>query len=364
MPENRFWYLLSKKLSNAADADEAAEYYDLLKAHPEWTAVAEQITQIWTTHKKGKDNYNAELAFEQHLSKLKDNGIFLTELETPVAPPTGGEEGTGRPARKKVKPFLFAGLAVCFLGFFIWWGLQPTPQEAMPAKALSEVSTRAGSKTRVVLPDSSIVWLNAGSRLTYDEQFGRTNRTISLTGEAFFDVRKSKVPFIIIATGVRIKVLGTAFNVRSYPNETTTETTLIRGEVEITLDKRPGELFVLKPKEKLTVSVVPPGKSEKGKGKQEPIAVLSGLRLAADETVLETSWVENKLVFEDEPFERLAYSLERWYNVTIEFQHKQLGKERLSGSFTTETVQEALEALQLTTPFRYTIKGRQIIISQ
>src|SRR2546423_14261851 len=103
-----------------------------------------------------------------------------------------------------------------------------------------------GSRSKLVLPDGSTVWLNAGSKLTYNKDFGNNIREVSLVGEAFFDVMHiPDVPFVIETPTAVVKVLGTSFNVKAYPNETTTETSVIRGRVEISPRQRPGEKFVL-----------------------------------------------------------------------------------------------------------------------
>jgi ferric-dicitrate binding protein FerR (iron transport regulator) len=239
-----------------------------------------------------------------------------------------------------------------------------TPAPALH-KTISEVSTPIGAKsTKIVLPDSTVVWLNAGSRLTYNEKFGQDNRNTTLTGEAFFDVKKSSIPFIIHAQALRIRVTGTAFNVKSYPNEKTTETSLIRGSLEITLDKRPGEKFILRPNEKLVVSNDTSRTRQKTATRNEPIVMISGITQATDSTVIETSWVDNKLAFQNETFDELANRMERWYGVEIDFRDEQVAHERLSGTFTNETIQEALERLQLTTNFQFTIKANNITITQ
>ena len=216
----------------------------------------------------------------------------------------------------------------------------------------------------MILPDSTVVWLNAGSKLTYNEHFGTNNRNATLVGEAFFDVKKSTMPFIIHANTVQIKVLGTAFNVKAYPDEKTTETSLLRGRVEITLDKRPGELYILKPNEKLVVANEPVEKETIVPEKKQPIAVLERIKHLNDSTIIETSWVHNEFIFEDEAFSDIARKMERWYGVNIEFKDGNIANEHISGTFTTETIQEALTALQYSTKFHYSVKGTMITITQ
>jgi transmembrane sensor len=209
-----------------------------------------------------------------------------------------------------------------------------------------------------------VVWLNAGSKLIYSKPFGQTERMVSLSGEGFFDVVKSTKPFVIRTSGVQIKVLGTAFNVRNYPSEKRVETSLIRGRVEITLDKSPETKYVLKPNEKLTLNTAEEEKSHVRKNTVAPLAVLSNLRYYDSATIAETSWVENKLVFVDESFEIIGQKMERWYGVKVLFNDEGLKEERMTGAFEKESVLQALEALQITVPFHFTVKQNTITLTR
>ena len=106
----------------------------------------------------------------------------------------------------------------------------------------------------MLLPDGSTVWLNAGSRLTYDSLYGTTLREVTLSGEAYFDVVKNpKKPFIIHTGKINIRVLGTVFNVKSYPEEQTIETSLIKGSIEVSFPSQPSKKIILKPNQKLII---------------------------------------------------------------------------------------------------------------
>jgi ferric-dicitrate binding protein FerR (iron transport regulator) len=224
-----------------------------------------------------------------------------------------------------------------------------------------------GSRTRLVLPDGSTVWLNAGSRLTYSKDFGSRNRNVTLTGEAYFDVTKSaELPFVIQTPAMQVKVVGTAFNIKSYPGERTSETSVIRGSVEIIPKARPGEKYVLKPNEKLVVANAIKEKDNKQPDRpSKPLIALGSLTYyPADSLVVETSWVDNKLVFDNEAFSDVALKMERWYGMTIEFRNKQLQEMRLTGSFVNETIYEALNALQISGGFNYSIRQNTVVISK
>jgi ferric-dicitrate binding protein FerR (iron transport regulator) len=237
--------------------------------------------------------------------------------------------------------------------------------------AASEIFTGNGSRTHVVLPDGSIVWLNAGSRITYDKNFGATHREVNLTGEGFFDVaRNAGMPFVIHAARIDIKVLGTRFNVKSYPSDKTTETTLIHGSIEVSIKDRPSEKIILKPNEKLVVAnddstLHRISRPHAASTEESLVTIRKPTYEANTGAIIETSWVDNKLIFQDEEFGDLARQMERWYGVSIRFEDPAQEKLRFTGSFQKETIQQALDALQLTdplSPFNYKIHENQITV--
>ena len=356
MSHTFFLNLLAKKMTGEASTEELRQLESAMKANPDWAYQAEQMQNLW--QEESHIHYpEAQLAFEQHLNRLEKAGINFPGSVTT-------ERYFSTAKRKKVLAVSFFSLTVILLLFAVWIGNHGKKAVALQSKKYSEVSSPVGSKTKLLLPDSTVVWLNAGSKLSYNEEFGTINRNVTLVGEGFFDVKKSTTPFIIHANTVQIKVLGTAFNVKAYPDEKTTETSLLRGRVEITLDKRPGELYILKPNEKLVVANEPIGKKIIAPEKKQPIAVLERINHINDTTIIETSWVHNELIFQDETFGDIARKMERWYGITIEFSDDRIISERMSGTFTTETIQEALTALQYSTKFHYSVKGSMITITQ
>ncbi|MES1160366.1 MAG: FecR domain-containing protein, partial [Bacteroidota bacterium] len=175
-------------------------------------------------------------------------------------------------------------------------------------------------------------------------------------------------PFVIHAARVDIKVLGTRFNVKSYPSDKTTETTLIRGSIEVSIKDRPTEKIILKPNEKLVVAN-DDSTLHRNHTSQPAAAInesLVSIRKPTYETatgaVIETSWVDNKLIFQDEEFSNLAKQMERWYGVTFKFTNPIQEGWSFTGNFQKETIQQALDALKLTQAFNYTIEGNQITI--
>jgi len=239
----------------------------------------------------------------------------------------------------------------------------------------SEVSAKPGAKSKMVLPDGTTVWLNSGSKLTYSDNFRDSVRSVELDGEAFFDVVKdAKHPFIVHTSGIDIRVLGTAFNVKSYAAESTIEATLIRGIIEVVKKDEPqSPKVILRPHEKLvfnkeeqtmvkSTGTVENLKTDKIVITPRGIIITPLPKNRPDTTLEETSWVYNKLIFEGDTFNELAKKMERWFNVHIVFKDQKVPEYRVVGVFENESVEQALQALQLIVPFNYKINGSEIEI--
>jgi len=226
---------------------------------------------------------------------------------------------------------------------------------------LNIVSTQYGSKSKIQLPDGTEVWLNGGSKITYRNDYGAHTRTINLNGEAYFDVKHdSRHPFIIYTKNLNIKVLGTAFNVRAYKEESTSEATLIRGSLEVSFPNRPNEKIFLKPKEKVSFMAISQAKFGDAQNEEitpsKTMISLSKIEYSPKEKLIEEiAWRENTLIFRSKAFIELALDLERWYNVKIEIENENLKYKKFTGIFKNETVLEALDALKQTYSFDYSV---------
>ena len=373
MLHNKLWDLIARKLSGEATVEELGELEKLLRDSPEMHYPMQTVADLW--HHSTPDTEDAQLAFTRHTNRLKELGVDLTiEREAPFETPIYNN-------RKRYWLLSTAVLALLFISYYSYSLFFPSANTLAKAKAdKSEVSTKYGSRTKLLLPDGTQVWLNSGSKLSYDKAYGSGIREVALSGEAYFDVVKNpSQPFVIHTASIDIKVLGTAFNVKSFPGERNTETSLIRGSIEVTLHNHPAQKIILSPNEKLiTANELPPAPvqheesplaakqaAEKQAARQEePIAQVSHLTYQPrDSTVIETSWMDNKLIFRSETFEELAVKMERWYGVSIKFADEAIKPKRLNGVFENETIQQALQALQLITPFSYKMNKGEIIIS-
>jgi ferric-dicitrate binding protein FerR (iron transport regulator) len=366
------WQLIARKLSGEATTLELQALEDLLRNDPHANYSKEILNDLWES-KPQIDSQYTESKYKELVTQLKNMGIDDGKFSDDDH--FINNNSIVSPAQKYRKGlFVFATTAIVlilFIGIYLNYNKAAVSLLAeVPAK--SEISTKNGSKTNLILPDGTKVWLNAGSEMTYDKNYGTKLREVTLNGEAYFDVVKNAdKPFIIHASKMDIKVLGTAFNVKCYKGEKTIETSLIRGSIEVTLKDRQ-EKIMMKPNEKLIINTEEKDKIKTTTNKiapvssiQKPIILLSNLTIfTKDNTVVETAWVQNRLVFVSETFEDIALMMERWYGIKIIITDEAMKQLRFSGSFEKESITEALNALQLLSPFNYVIKNNVAIISK
>jgi ferric-dicitrate binding protein FerR (iron transport regulator) len=196
-----------------------------------------------------------------------------------------------------------------------------------------------GQKKELTLPDGSRVWLNADTKISYRKKFNNPVREIHLTGEAFFSVVKNHKPFIVKTEKMDIKVLGTTFNIKSYPEDETCETTLVTGSVTIEQKDRPNKQITLKPQQKAILS-------------------LTDNNIQVVNTNLEktTSWKNGNLVFDNENIDMVLNKLERWYGLKINIeQDTAVLNERYTIIIKDENIEEVIRLLQLTSPLTFSV---------
>jgi transmembrane sensor len=369
--KEHIWNLLAKKLAREAGPEELRELEDLLRRNPELHYPTQTIADLWE-HISPTDKTLAEAAFSRHLDRIDRFNIDYTPTLSIV---------TGEPKRPSIrhrKALLLIPAVFIIVGAIFLVRTRPNRQTTavtIPPTAIpsgQEITTNTGSRTSLTLPDSTKVWLNAGSRIEYGKAFTAGEyREVNLIGEAFFDVAPDAAhPFIIHTSKVDVRVLGTSFNLKSYPTDKTTEATLIRGSIEISIRNRPSDKIILKPNEKLVVnnddSLLQKKTPRRREIRPESLVVISKPTYEQHSgAIIETSWVDNKLIFQDEEFADLAKRMERWYGVSIHFDDPGKEELRFTGIFEKETIRQALDALKMTDQkarFDYTIEGTQITI--
>lgn len=368
-PDNRLWILLSRHLSGEITSDESDELHLLLEQAPDKQYLLNILHSYFTAPPASVAELAPDTDLDERLRRIMEASAPEANPSMDLPLPT---------LTHRILRWRRVGYAAAAAGLIglAWWLLQPahhpnTLIAGHPAKT-EEIQAKAGARTGLVLPDGTQVWLNSNSKLRYSEEYNITGREVTLEGEAFFDVVKDAGrPFIVHAAPIDIKVLGTAFAIKSYPQEETVEATLLRGSIEVMRKDNPGTArVILKPNEKLVFSkhlptLAGPDPMTKTTGPAFPapppsITINSIRKDVPDSNKVETAWMYNRLVFQGDSFKELAVKMERWYNVKIVFRDESLNSYRFGGAFANETVEQAFQALQFTAAFDYKINGNEI----
>ena len=241
-----------------------------------------------------------------------------------------------------------------------------------PASTYAEYTSPYGSKSKVKLPDGSLVWLNAGSILRYTSDFNVYHREVYLEGEGFFDVtHDEQSPFLVQTSTITIKVLGTTFNVKAYPEESVVETTVERGVVQLIDPSSSSQTTTLLRAHQKAVVVkgtlpdAVPDETPSQEIKPDVTFPVADVKVNSNvRTEVYTSWKDARWVIESEKLSSLAVKLERRYNVRFVFDDEALKENVFSGKFEDETLDQVLEAIKLTSPILYKVKNNMVYLSR
>jgi ferric-dicitrate binding protein FerR (iron transport regulator) len=364
MQQKTFEELLDLFLANRLKSEQRKDILDRINRDEDQDPSSNWFYHLWDETRMKKHDKKSREAFSKLKSKLDlkednlrlDNYFFLRSYS--------GNLTTKIQVRYAAVFLVTFGLA--WLGF----NLNERGSLFTHSSRVNEIAIPNGSKGYMTLEDGTQIWMNSGSRLKYSEFSTTPVREVYLEGEAFFDVTHDRnKPFIVNTSYLKIKVLGTRFNVKSYPSEKTTETTLVSGKVEIeeinnkTDNKK---LITLEPNQKVIFYNATGMNAIDDKTSDVAMKPKISEKLQIIEKVnpeLYTSWKDEKLIFYNERFESLIIKLERWYNVRITLKDTSLKDYRYTGKFEKENIEQALKALKLTTPMEYFIDKDRIIIS-
>ena len=201
------------------------------------------------------------------------------------------------------------------------------------------ITVPRGGEYQLTLSDGTRVWLNAETELKYPVAFVGEGREVMLKGEAYFEVAKNvSRPFVVKTEQLDIKVLGTSFNMKSYPSETQ-QVTLVQGKVEVRVGNYSRKL---QPGEQLNYS------SE-------------GPEIRNVDVKAYTAWKDRRFVFNDDLLEEVIHKLGRWYDVEFFLRDAEVRKIRFTGNLPKyRNLDQVLNKLELTTHIRFVQNGRAI----
>ena len=302
------------------------------------------------------------MAFNEHeLQKLKNEAWQALSKRKQNRGFTLGEPAKVITIHRKRKYWQYA-VAACF-AFILFAALKWWPADGGKEHEIvyqQQLVTQKGSRSQIVLPDGTKVWLNAGSTLDYPKQFNGKTREVHLQGEAYFEVLKNREkPFFVHTHSFDIKVLGTGFNVRAYPDEDSAVTSLVHGSVEVIVGKKEKRTILLSPNEKITLptnSVMDgEAKAIKNTTVAPDLSIVKEMMAIVEDTVQsETAWINNKLAFKKMPLENVALLLEKWFDADIRFKNEDKKTLKFSGVYDKEDLEYILYTLgEATGTFRF-----------
>ena len=201
----------------------------------------------------------------------------------------------------------------------------------------SEITVPYGQMSQLTLSDGTKIWLNSWTTLRYPERFAEDQRVVSIEGEAYFEVAKMPdKPFTVNTSDLKVKVLGTSFNLSAYKTDDGTSVTLVEGKVSVH-DNAGNTIALLSPGQKAT------------KNKNE-----TDIDIQNVETGFYSAWTDGEIFFDDEPLEQIAIKLERWFNVEITFADERLKLYRFTGTILkNKPVDQIMQALELLSPISF-----------
>jgi ferric-dicitrate binding protein FerR (iron transport regulator) len=319
-------HLLSEYFTRNLSEPELQDLKNQLEAHPEDRKLLEDYRQIWET--SGQNREIEPIDVEGALIRTKRRLFFTRSRLFKIM------------QQAAAVLILAVLLSTAYLHYF-----QPAPvslQGETPGM-MQEVSTIFGTRSKFKLSDGTLVSLNSGSRLVFPVGFSGATRHVELTGEAFFEVTPNpERPFIVKASEINVRVLGTSFNLQAYPGSGEINTTLIHGKVVLETESggKTEKLAELNPSERaifhLSAKTMAVSKEE-----------------SVDKYI---AWKDGKLVFYNDPIEKVAEKLGNWYNVTVKINRDELKRYRFTATFRDEPIEQVLELLCKSSPIKYQIK--------
>jgi ferric-dicitrate binding protein FerR (iron transport regulator) len=334
--EKKEFEILLKKLINSdkfsLSVSELKELKNLFSNEDNNKTINDWLFQIWTDSDYEDIKFNYE--------NLKEK---IREAERGKKAQTGTLRllKTFSKHYQKVAAILF--LPILLIGGLIYFWSSSSQQDAF---YITEAPL--GQKAKIELSDGTVVWLNSGTTIKYPTNYNKKSRNISLNGEAFFEVKKDpQRPFLVHTSSIEIEVTGTRFNVNAYSDEPIIETALVEGHVNLIVKGKnekheltPGNLFEYK----------------KATGK------LSKRKFTEDVT---TGWKENRLIFVNDNFAKLARKIERWYDMKVVYDSLDFADNKLTVRLIEgERLSKLLEIIEATSGAQCTVEGNKILITK
>lgn len=335
MNDERFWLLLSRHLAGESSAEEEMELNGYLEQSPEYKVRYDLTLKYWGKNKQRSDTELRE-AYQKVWTKIK-----------------ASSDTSARQKVRRISPVLrYSVAAVFFLCLCAYLFSVVNDSSEWTHPSLSSKRNLKGEKSKFLLSDGSIVWLNGDSEIRFPAHFSTDRRDVYLEGEAFFEVAKNPdQPFVIHLHDGVVRVLGTSFNVKAFENDQFVETSVVTGKVAF-IPGVESESAVSAD----TVYLTPNQKVVYNKD-------LSQVQQLETNSLEDRAWIDGKLVFRSNTFFEVAQVLERTYAKKIIFGEQSLQNCRLTGTFEGNSLEEVMSLLAETKDYEYSISDDEIFIT-
>lgn len=314
--EERIKYLFRKFLDNTCTKEEFEEVFSYIRMAEKDPAIQAFFDKVYENELNGQ-SHTAFVDGDGHLNGMKAEAKEVVSF--------------GKSMQRAMRKWSVAATAIIILAGLAWVWYDDTDQTqvaTVTGNMQISKSTDRSEYQYLLLPDSTEVWLNAASTLEFPKSFDKNRREVVLKGEAFFDVKHAdKMPFIIYTGDVSTEVLGTAFNIKAYPDMEKITVSVKRGKVKVNYAKKQVAL--------LTVG--------------QQISINQKSMLVSEKNVKESeaaAWQEGKLVYDDYMISDIILDLERVYNEKVSVEVGGVETLRISTSFKRDQgIEKALEVL-------------------
>jgi transmembrane sensor len=220
------------------------------------------------------------------------------------------------------------------------YNVSNTSKQGNDTPLFNTIETPRGGQYQINLPDGSRIWLNAASSLRYPVVFSDNERKVELKGEAYFEIAKNMAsPFRVVSNNQIVEVLGTHFNINSYPEEGSVKTTLLEGSVKI---RSGNKSAILRP------------------GQQSQVG--NSINVTQADIYETVAWKNGKTQFSNADIKTIMRMLSRWYDVEVQYQGEMI-ETGFGGSVSrSKNISEILKLLELTGDVHFKIEGRRVTV--
>lgn len=326
--------LIATYFTQGLGAEQLLELQNWIKATPENRKQFLQMREVWFSSigADEADRYDKDKAFDRFLVRTEK----VQERKTVAK-------------KRYLHTLLYSAAAIALLFIISYASYWSGREQVKKQFADMVVEAPLGSKTKLYLPDGTLVWLNAGSRISYSQGFGVVERKLNLIGEGYFEVTKNEeLPFEVQTKELQVNVVGTKFNIRNYPEDEYVRVSLLEGKVYLQNSLKNNDSCYLQPNQKAILN----------KKSRE-------LQVSAVKAQYDSEWTNGYLFFDEELLPDIIKILERSYNVNIHLADESLNTFRFYGNFERreQTIEEILDMLGSTNRLKYKIKGKEVVLT-